>query len=155
METQHYTASGLARAAGCSRKALQVYQAHGLLPRWDGAGPPSYDEDAFIQLRLIVSLRKAGLSLSQIRAFLGRRQGQPDGAPCAHHMLSEVDELVRQVSADIEQMSRVRAELLQTRELLASCGGCKKSVDACYQCADTGKLTTLTSAMMLSHRKRS
>ena len=67
MREKRYTTNGLARAAGCTRKALRVYQAHGLMKRPEKTWQACFDDTAVDRLRLIMTLRQAGMSIVEER----------------------------------------------------------------------------------------
>jgi DNA-binding transcriptional MerR regulator len=145
-----YSAEQLARAAKCTRKAVRVYAAKGLLghktARRRGFGPI-----ALMRLRLIVNLRRVGLSLAQIGRIM--RVPESDRAtPAQAATLLErgVEDAARLVSEQIELLQRTREDLMATREALRACSHCEHGYDHCAGCVETGKLGP-TAAMLLMH----
>lgn len=65
------TIRDLERESGLSRRTIHFYAQEGLLPAPDGAGPSStYGEEHLLRLRLIPTLKSAGLRLDRIGCAL-------------------------------------------------------------------------------------
>lgn len=109
----------LARDTGVEARTLRFYEARGLLPdpgRTPG-GQRDYPATASARVRFIRRAQAAGLTLAQISVVLAVRDSGE--APCAH-----IQELVADRLADVErrldELSRVRASLLQLQQRVAS-----------------------------------
>jgi DNA-binding transcriptional MerR regulator len=70
-----YTISQFANSLGISASAVRYYEQQGLLPKAPRlSGQRVYHSEDMPALRLIVAMRKAGLSLAEIRDFLSTRE---------------------------------------------------------------------------------
>jgi DNA-binding transcriptional MerR regulator len=95
----------VARRTGLTSRALRFYEARGLLnPLRTHSGRRLYGSAALEQVSLILALKKAGLTLSQIQR-LGSRKSL---------------DLRRLVAAQLEAIEAKAAELAAARELLLS-----------------------------------
>src|SRR6266545_893826 len=74
----------VAAKSGFSRKALKVYEAHGILPppRRTPAGYRVYASDVLPILAFVAQSRRLGLTLSEIRRIVALRCAGP--GPCLH-----------------------------------------------------------------------
>ncbi len=155
METdvRYYSARELAEAVGCTRKALRVYQAKGLIAPVRTTGNRRYSADAFERLRFIVSLRNVGLPVDDIGALLAAREQVGDQASEAAQALAEqLGVLIPRITERIRQLLLTRNELVEARETLQACARCAQSIDKCPECAEAGALDP-TSALLLASRQ--
>lgn len=100
----------VARRAGISVRTLHHYEEIGLLQpgRRTGSGHRIYGAEELLRLQQILSLRRLGLSLEQIRELLAR----PDGSPLEvleRHLavLQEQEETVRALRARMTGVARL------------------------------------------------
>jgi len=148
-EQRLYSSGELLRAVGCTRKALRVYQAKGLIQPEKASGNRRYGADAFDRLRLIVELRELGLSVDKIRDVLGVQEGQSGLAgPVARMLADEVADLVPRVTEKMEALARIRHRLIVARETLLACAGCDNAIEVCQQCADNGTLDAASRVLL-------
>jgi MerR family transcriptional regulator, copper efflux regulator len=150
-EPRYLSAGELIRDAGCTRKALRVYQAHGLLKPARRRGPRRYDIEAHHRLRLVIALRALDLSLDDIRTLFEVRVADgPEGpaGPVAGRLASELAELVRQVSQRLDQLVQVRQRLVVARDNLLACATCAQPLTACSECAANGRLDAASRVLL-------
>jgi DNA-binding transcriptional MerR regulator len=106
----------LAAETGMSRKAIRLYEAHGILPppARTGTGYRVYGEEVVDLLRFVARARQLGFGLDEIQEIVAiRRKGS---APCEH-----VRALAERRLAAVEQALRVLgAQQQMLRDLLAS-----------------------------------
>jgi DNA-binding transcriptional MerR regulator len=109
-----WTVGKAAQAAGLSPKAVRLYEAKGLLPEAErtGAGYRTYTDDDITVLRFIRQAKTLGLSLGEIRDILGIRRGGT--TPC-RHVLSLLDQRVRDIDRAITELRQLRQALAATR----------------------------------------
>lgn len=148
-DDRSYTSSSLAKAAGCSRKALRIYQAHGLISKPSKARRACYDARTVERLRLIVALRQLGLSIGRIGALFKVSEEKRGGPAAALPLAHDLSEIVRAVTDRIELLTRIRRELILGRETLFRCAGCDKSAEACEECAENGRLDPVARSLIL------
>lgn len=148
-DERYYTSGELIAAVGCTRKALRVYQAKGLITPDRGVGNRRYKAYAFDRLRFIVALRELGLSVDKIGRILAAREDPGKRAgPIAHQLASEIGDLVPKITERVRQMLRIRNQLVVSRETLLACSACTNPVESCSQCAESGALDA-TSELLL------
>ena len=151
---RYYSSRELVEAIGCTRKALRVYQAKGLILPTRSSGNRRYDAAAFERLRFIVALRGVGLSVDEIGALLDTREQATNAAgPIAQRLADDLGGLIPKITESMHNMMLVRNELIETRETLVACSDCVNPIDACGHCADEGVLDP-SSALLLAGRPR-
>jgi DNA-binding transcriptional MerR regulator len=104
--------SAAARRLGVSTKALRLYEQHGLItPSRTAAGWRVYGPDEMARTTDIVTLRRLGLSLSQIaRVFADDPQGL-EPALAAHQ--ATLEDRIRQLAGTVEKIRDIRAGLVR------------------------------------------
>ena len=148
-DERYYTSGELIEAVGCTRKALRVYQAKALITPDRGAGNRRYKAHAFDRLRFIVALRELGLSVDKIGRILAAREDQGKRAgPIAHKLASEIGDLIPKITERVQQMLRIRNQLVVSRETLLACSPCTNAIENCGHCAESGALDA-TSELLL------
>jgi DNA-binding transcriptional MerR regulator len=102
--------SEAAARLGVSAKALRLYERHGLLaPARSRAGWRVYSPADMARAARIIAFRKLGLSLSHVKRALAGDGGDLEPILAAHQASLEND--VRRISADVETIRRLRADL--------------------------------------------
>lgn len=151
MEKQRwYSAEELARAVGCTRKAVRVYTARGLLAPTPGRRYRKFDSGAYERLWLVVGLRKVGLSVDAIAKLLTPPEVPATPSQAATELVANLDKLIQIASDRLEALRRVRAELAQTREALSPCITCGQPATQCHECVDKGKLSANAGVLLLA-----
>lgn len=108
------TIGAAAQATGLSRKAIRLYEAHGLLgtlKRTQG-GYRTYDEHDVAVLRFIRQARALGLELREVRRILELQRG--GGQPCAT-VLKLLDRRIGEIDDTIAQLQELRRTLFRAR----------------------------------------
>jgi DNA-binding transcriptional MerR regulator len=101
--SRDYTASQAAHRLGVSRKALLLYERHGLIaPQRTDAGWRLYGPADMARAAAIVELRGLGLSLSEVKRVLGGEPQSLDTALSAHQA-----QLRRQIALITERLRAV------------------------------------------------
>jgi DNA-binding transcriptional MerR regulator len=150
MREKRYTTNGLARAAGCTRKALRVYQAHGLMNRPEKTWQACFDDTAVDRLKLIMTLRQAGLSIAEIGALLRTRDDRLGGAADTLPLAAAVRDVVQGLNKRITELQGIRDQLAGAHEILLECMKCEHTVDKCGPCADERGYDPLTRALLVA-----
>ena len=131
---RRYSAEALAKAAGCTRKALRVYEARGLVRRADNAKRRPYDTYDVDRLRTIVTLREAGMTLQRIANILSLVDTRPGGAQSAAAVAPALGNVVESLTEQIRVLQLVRNEIISSRETLWGCSSCDRPPVDCQAC---------------------
>lgn len=117
------TIGEVARRAGLRTSAIRYYEEAGLLPEPERVGGKRrYEERILRRLALIGGAKRAGLTLSEIRALL---HGFPAGTGAAERWQALASEKLVEVDEAL-------AQLQETRELLEEALRCEcASLDEC------------------------
>jgi DNA-binding transcriptional MerR regulator len=110
LDAQVLNPSEAAGKLGVSAKALRLYEQRGLIaPRRTAAGWRAYGPDEMVRAAEIVALRALGLSLTQVARVL---DGDPqDLGPALAAQQAALEGRLRELSATVEKVQRLRAEL--------------------------------------------
>lgn len=149
-----YTSSQLMTATGCTRKALRIYQEKGLIRTRVDHGKRRYGVESFDRLRLIVGLRELGMSISNIHRILSVRDGQADEAgPVAAELAGQVSSVIQELSGRIDDLVRLRGEMVRARETLFACAGCSEPPTVCSECAKKGSLDAISRVLLVEEQQ--
>jgi DNA-binding transcriptional MerR regulator len=114
------TISALAGSLGLSADTVRYYERLGLLPPAErtATGYRLYGEDAVERLNFICAVKRMGLRLADIKELLDVRDRGL--CPCGHteHL---VDRRLDEVEAEIQQLSVIRAQLLDLKKRNQEC----------------------------------
>jgi DNA-binding transcriptional MerR regulator len=105
----------LAAEAGVTTKAIRYYERIGVLPTAarTEAGYREYDSGTLARLRFVGAAQAVGLRLGEIREVIAfRDRGE---APCGH-VLELIGRRAGEIGARIEELDRLRAELVALAE---------------------------------------
>ena len=126
------TASGrlkigeLAKRAGCTVKAVRFYEAKGLMPSppRSPAGYRLYGEGHLRCLQLIQRAKRMGFSLAKIRTLVVHLgEGPRPGARLRPHFERLLREELKEITAKLDQLDVLRAELEATLEKIHGADG--------------------------------
>lgn len=144
-----YSRGELARALGCSPKALRHYEAQGLFSPSRDAGQRRYDDRVLARLRLVVALRQIGFSTSRISRLLSQRgRGVVPPLDAAKRLAEDLSEVTRHLGKRIEYYQRLRHELIATRESLSNCARCEDPQAKCDECVAAGRIGPMTRTLL-------
>jgi DNA-binding transcriptional MerR regulator len=102
--------SEAATRLGISAKALRHYEQRGLInPTRTGTGWRTYSPGEMARAAQIVTLRKLGLNLSQVRQALDGDVQSIESVLAAHQ--GTLESQVRRIANDVEEVRRLRADL--------------------------------------------
>jgi len=145
-----YSTNDLARIVGCGRKAIRRLQALGIIEPPLRARRPSYDNGTVRRVRLVLALREAGFSLAKIGELLRAREDAAGPGDTAERVAETVADAARIVTQQIEELIRVRRQLVEARESLIRCRGCPRPAEACQGCVEDGRLDPLARTLLLA-----
>ena len=122
-----HTIGKMARLAGVSADTLRYYEKESLITPASktAAGYRLYDDETMQRIRFIKQAQQCGFTLSDIKELLTLRSA--DRACCADVRSLAIEKKLRieHKLKSLQAMSRALDELIQ------SCGGGEKPVDAC------------------------
>ncbi len=145
-----YSSSDLARIVGCSRKAVRVYEAKGLLGPRGATRSKRYGSQAIDRLRLVVGLRQLDMSIEDIAKLLAlHANGHQTPADAAKQVTGAIEETVRLVDERVGQLSKLRSELLSSKDKLGPCTQCPKATEACRECTVASTLDPAARTLFL------
>jgi len=100
----------LAEAVSVPAKTIRYYETIGLLPAAarHPNGYRSYDESAGDRLRFVKAAQAVGFTLAEIKEILSLRDAGEE--PCGH-VLDLVDRRVREITAQVSALEKMRGEL--------------------------------------------
>jgi DNA-binding transcriptional MerR regulator len=130
----------MARRTDCTLRSIRFYEQQGLLSvkqRTRGYHR-RYSSHEFERLRLIVELRRAGLSLDEIRSVVQIQRRHATGAAASLELRSVLERQISTIDERVIQLRRIQAELEQLRIAVLACkdcGGAAKFPGFCAQCA--------------------
>ncbi len=123
------TTGDMARLSGSTLRTVRFYEETGLLcpmQRTDG-GHRLFPRSELKKLQLVGELREAGLSLDEIREMLQVKSRGPCGASASRDLLGRLEGYVTCMRKRAEVLGRLADELDRTRQIIASCQGCKRA----------------------------
>ncbi|MCS6797603.1 MAG: MerR family transcriptional regulator [Myxococcota bacterium] len=121
------TTGELARLSKSTLRTVRFYEEAGLLRpvgRSDG-GHRLFERTELDRLRLILDLREAGLSLSEIRDLFGLKSGCDRPEEASRRMTAILEERIEQLQHRIARLRGLRDELVRTLGRLRECGSCE------------------------------
>jgi DNA-binding transcriptional MerR regulator len=115
-----FSSTELTTAVGCTRKALRVYQEHGLIAPIRDRGNRRYGADAYRRLGLIVALRSSGMSIAEVKRLLDAQDQGSTSTAASQALAGELATLVKRISDRMQALSLVRERLNAAREDLGT-----------------------------------
>ncbi len=152
---KHLTLKDMTQGSGCTPRTVRYYERQGLLHAARSSGghrlfPPSELE----RLNFIISLREAGWSLEEITALFSiRDQSGGDQVACTKLQTLVTGHLER-LQQKIDILTRLHADLVETRRLLSVCSECtdRGQTPDCGACERVPPLTAQPRGFKLSWR---
>jgi DNA-binding transcriptional MerR regulator len=137
--SEQWTVSEMARRAKCTLRTIRFYEQRGLLSveARTGGRHRRYSLHDLERLRLIVELRRAGLSLDEIRAMLEIKRRHASGAVASLELRARLEGWIAVLDARVAELSRIRIEFEQLQASLLVCKDCRSEPtfpDACAKC---------------------
>ncbi len=125
--------------AKCTLRTIRFYEQRGLLSveaRTFGRHR-RYSSRDLERLNLIVELRRAGLSLDEIRTLCEIKCRHPTGATASLELRGLLETQISAIGARVTELLRIKQELEQLRRALSTCEDCHRQTtlpDACAKC---------------------
>lgn len=150
------TLKDMTGGSGCTPRTVRYYEREGLLraARTSG-GHRLFEPGELDRLNFVLSLREAGCSLEEIMALLGTRDSAPTDSEAQAKLDATLDGQIRQLERKIDVLSRLQADLKESRQSLAVCSGCTREaakVPDCERCERLPPLAQLPHGFRLTWR---
>jgi len=118
MANEHLRIGQLAEVLGTTTKTLRFYEEIGLLkhPSRSESGYRSYDQKAVAQARLIISLRRLGLSIDELKEIYANGEI----VSLRNKLLAVMDEKIRNVDVNLSVLQGRRDDLEARHQALLS-----------------------------------
>ena len=137
-EVELFTSGEMARLGDTTLRTVRFYEAEGLIHAKDreNGGHRQFARGELLKLQLISDLRKAGLSLSEIKELIVVHGASSAPHEAACRMISVLQRHVAQFKRRIDTLQRVQEELNSTVANLEPCLDCSdegfpKACDSC------------------------
>ncbi len=133
------TTGDMARLSHSTLRTVRFYEEQGLLDpmtRTHG-GHRLFAPCELDKLRLVSDLRAAGLGLEEVRELLALKKTQASGAKAARAVIERLGRELTQMNERAKLLTRLAAELEQSRRHLDACTGCEdpRFPDECGRCS--------------------
>lgn len=139
------TLKDMTGGSGCTPRTVRYYERQGLLQatRTSG-GHRLFSPGELDRLNFIISMREAGWSLEEITTLLGTREAAATDREACHKLDRTIDSQIQQLEHKIGVLTRLQADLKETRQALAICNGCTQAVDRVANCDACPRLQQLS-----------
>ena len=127
----------VADSLGTSIRAVRYYEEEGLLqPLRTAGGTRLYNERHISRLKSILRLAENGFSLESIRLISSIRETCKTGDESSKKVSAQLDGKMKQLSARIHELERLKEEIAQAKVVVWKCRGCKNkpSSKGCPTC---------------------
>jgi DNA-binding transcriptional MerR regulator len=137
--SEPWTVGEIARRAQCTLRAIRFYEQRGLLSAGvrTGGRHRRYSSADLERLNLIVELRRAGMSLDEIRALGEIKRRHATGAAASLEFRGLLEDQISAIGARVTELLRIKSELQQLRRAMSICADCHRRnafPDACAKC---------------------
>lgn len=137
--SNRYTIGDLARLAQCTLRAVRFYEQQGLLAvnRRTTGHHRRYDDGALQRLRLVLELRRAELSVDEIRSIVEVKRRHAVLGAASIELRRILDVKIPKLGERIRELERLTTHLQALRDLLRTCEDCQcaeGSRSACATC---------------------
>jgi len=132
-----YKIGEVADSLGTTIRAVRYYEEEGLLqPLRTAGGTRLYNERHLSRLKSILHLAANGFSLESIRLVSSLRETCKTGDESSKKVSAQLDEKIKQLSARILELQRLKEKISQAKAVIRKCRGCKNqpSSKACPAC---------------------
>lgn len=132
-----YKIGEVADSLGTTIRAVRYYEEEGLLqPLRTAGGTRRYNERHLSRLKSILHLAANGFTLESIRLVSSLRETCKTGDESSKKVSAQLDDKIKQLSARILELQRLKEEIAQAKAVVRKCRGCKNqpSSKACPAC---------------------
>lgn len=120
------TTGDMARMTGSTLRTVRFYEEAGLLTavaRSDG-GHRMFSDRERVKLQLVLDLREAGLSLSDIKELFELKNTCKTADDASQHMSEILERQIEDMQKKITKLRRLREELASTITVIRECRSC-------------------------------
>lgn len=130
--------------SGCTPRTVRFYEREGLLraTRTRG-GHRAFSPGELDRLNFILALREAGWSLEEIALLLGTRDTALSDGDACQQLDRTLSKQITELERKLDLLTRLRAELEDTRQALAVCSGCTQDSNDPTRCQGCSRLPEL------------
>ncbi|MEZ4385263.1 MAG: MerR family transcriptional regulator [Nannocystaceae bacterium] len=119
------TLKDMIQGSGCTPRTVRYYERQGLLTASRSSGGHRlFVPSELERLNFIISLREAGWSLDEITALLSIRSRAEEDRDAARELTGQIAGHIDRLKQKIEILSKLHADLQETRRFLAVCSEC-------------------------------
>lgn len=120
-----YKIGEIAELLGTTLRAIRYYEEEGLLePARSQGGTRYYNHRHIARLRAILRLAQNGFSIESIRQIAGIRETCRTGDEGSDKVGAHLNQEVKRLTAKIQELERLKAELAQAKAMVGKCRGC-------------------------------
>jgi len=121
-----YKIGEVAALAGTTVRTIRYYEEEGLLlPLRTQGGTRLYTQRHLARLTSILHLAENGFSLESIRLLASIREKCKTGDQSSRQVSAQLDGELKVVAASINELERLKKEMLQAKSAIGKCRGCK------------------------------
>jgi DNA-binding transcriptional MerR regulator len=136
---EQWTVGEIARLTKCTLRTIRFYEQQGLLSvtqRTDGRHR-RYSSHELARLRSIIELRRADLSLDEIRSIFAIKRRHATGAAAARDLQKLLETKILAIQERLTELAHTKDELEQLHRAILVCADChggQKFPAACAEC---------------------
>lgn len=121
-----YKIGEVAGFLGTTVRTIRFYEEEGLLQplRTDG-GTRLYSQRHIFRLKSILNLAGNGFSLESIRLIASIRENCKTGDESSKKVAAQLDDEIKELSARIRDLERLKKAITQAQAAVGKCRGCK------------------------------
>lgn len=138
---RYLTLTDMTSASGCTARTVRYYEREGLIRALrSGGGHRLFAREELDRLNYIVALREAGWSLEEIAEFLDLRGKARTGRDAHNTIEASIPGRLGGIEEKIRVLSRLRDDLMATREAFAACRDCTHEAPTSEDCRSCGRI---------------
>lgn len=121
-----YKIGDVADLVGTTIRTIRFYEEEGLLqPSRTEGGTRLYNERHIARLKSILHLAANGFSLEAIRLIASIRETCKTGDESSKKVTAQLDSEIKEISARIRELERLKDEIALAKAAVGKCQGCK------------------------------
>lgn len=140
MEIKGRCIGDVVKRLGVSPRTIRYYEEIGLIrAERSNGGFRIFSDPQIEKLKTILVLKEVGMSLEEIKDFVGLRHHGETGAKIAPHLIDALRAKAKELKSMVENYNAVLKELNQTISIIETCRHCNNTAEgsACEKCIDS------------------